>query len=247
MNTIESLKKGISELVAAERSGIVALCGDAYSPAEDESLWEYHDALVYVQPLDTVVAFTSWGTTYQAVDGRIPADSLLERFIGREDMLTVGELGMSEQEYLDVCTDCLLNDMAHDEDECPEQDCEDYDGRYQYSSEDECWYPDTHYTITGATDVPEDIRAFRAATDNGDELSVTVREGGRRRFCVSVNADGEYVLSTFERDEIQDTETGEKVPVQVRVQLLRALDWRTFYAKSRLFIYRNWVRICMLE
>jgi len=221
----------------------VALRGDGFPPIEGEPFWENHNALVYVQPLDTLVAFLSWGTTYQTGAGSLPGDCLLQNFIGKDDDMTVEDLGMDEQEYLDICTDCLLNDMAHDGSECPEQDCEDYDGRYSYSSEDDNWYPDTHYTITGAADIAGDIKAVRTAIENGGEISVAVRDGGSRQFCMKVNAAGEYVLSTFENAEIQDTDTGENVPVQERVQLLRALDWRTFYAKSRLFIYMNWVRI----
>jgi len=242
METIESLQKRISELAAAGRSGIVALRGDGFPPIEGEPFWENHNALVYVQPLDTLVAFMSWGITYQTGVGKLPADCLLENFIGQDDDLTVGNLRMDEQTYLDICTDCLLNDMAHDGSECPEQDGEDYDKRYVYSSEDENWYPDIHYTITGAANIAEDIKAVRAEVMNGGELYVPVRDGSRQ-FCVSLNDDEEYVLSTFENTEILDTDTGDKVPVKERVQLLRAMDWRTFYAKSRLFIFQNFVKI----
>lgn len=243
METIESLQKRISELAAAGRSGIVTICGDAFPPAEDESFWENHNALVYIQPLDTLVAFMSWGSAYQTCDGRQPSDCFLQNFIDREDDLTLEELGIDEKTYLEICTDCLLNDMAHDESECPEQDCKDYNERYDYPSENGLEYPDSHYTITGAEDIASDIKAIRTAIENKCEISVPVRDGWVRQFYMSTNTDGEYVLSTFENTEIQDIDTGENIPCQERVQLLRALDWRTFYAKSRLFIYLNWNRI----
>lgn len=243
METVESLQKKVSELATAGHSGIVMLCGDAFPPADDESFWENHNALVYVQLLDTLVAFLSWGSAYQTGDDRLSSDCLLQNFIEREDELTLEELGMDEKTYLEICTDCLLNDMAHDDSECPELDCEDYDERFTYPSENDQWYPDTNYTITGAEDIASDIRAIRTAIEDKTEIRVQVRDGRIRPFYMSMNADGEYVLSTFENAEIKDTNTGKNITVQENVQLLRALDWRTFYAKSRLFIYQNWIMI----
>ena len=241
METIKSLQKRIAELTAAGRSGIVSLLGNAFPPTDDESFWENHDALVYVQPLDTLVAFMSWGSAYQTGDNRLPGDCLLQNFIDREDDLAVEDLGLDEKSYLEICTDCLLNNMAHDESECPKLDCKDYDERYEYPSENGLCFPNSHYTITGAEDIASDIRAIRTAIENQGEISVPVRDGRIRPFCMSINADGQYVLSTFENAEIQDTDTGKNILCQERVQLLRALDWRTFYAKSRLFIYQNWI------
>ena len=245
METIESLQKKISDLAAAGRSGIVSICGDTFPPDEDESFWENHNALVYIQPLDTLVAFMPWGSAYQTGDDRLSSDCLLQNFIEREDELTLEELGMDEKTYLEICTDCLLNDMAHDDSECPELDCEDYDERYTSLSENDSWYPDTHFTITGAEDIASDIRAIRTAIENRSEISVPVRDGRIRQFYVSMNTDGEYVLSTSEDKKTQDIDTGENIPCQETVRLLRALDWRTFYAKSRLFIYHNWFRIAI--
>lgn len=243
METVKSLQKRISELKTAGRSGIVALYGHDFPTSNDESFWEYHEALVYIQPLDTLVKFQPWVTVYQSGGDVRSSDSLLQDFIDREDEITIEALGMTEKAYLEICTERLVNDMAHDNGECPELDCEDYDERYTYPSDNDFRYPDTHFTITGAEDIASDIRAIRTAIENRDEISVQVRDGRIKQFCMSMDADGEYILSTFENAEIKDEDTGENIPVLERVQLLRALNWQTFYAKSRLFIYQNWIMI----
>jgi len=242
MVTFDSIKKRLSDLAAEGRSGIVAFNGFGMPLTECEPFWETHNALVYIHPLDTLVAY-SLGTFYQNGTNILPEDRILQDFIGEDNDQQIEELlegvEMSEQEYLDLCTAVLLNDMAHDDSECPDLDMEDFDNRYGYPTEEEEVCPDNHYTITGVADIAEDIKAVRAAIEKGEELSVPVLSG-HKKFIFSLNPFGKYTLSTLENAEILDSDSGEKITVQERVQLLRALDWRTFYAKCRLFIYWNW-------
>ena len=246
MTTLENIREKLESLIASGKSGIVALCGEPCPTGSEESFWEYHDALVFIEPLRAVMSIVDNCTSYFHVPAESVADSFFAGFAGRENSFAVAELGYSEKDYLEICTDCLLNDMAHDDTECPDYDYEDYDARFVYPSEEDAFCPYTSFTVTGAEDVESDIRNFRAIFESGGEFVFRQRDGREKKFAVSRSREEEdgilfdvYALSAMTTESLMDEETGAEVTVERRVRLRRALDWRTFYAKSRLFIFQN--------
>ena len=247
MTTLENIREKLESLIASGKSGIVALCGDPYPAWPDEPFWEYHDALVFIGPLETVMATVDNCISFFRVPTK--GDSFLADFAEREDSFAVTELGFSEEEYLDICTAVLLDDLAHDDLESGNFDLEDFDAGFVYPSEEDAFCPDTQFTLTGAEDVAGDIRNFRALLESGGEFVFRQPDGSEKKFSVSCckyydeeeEAESDvYALSTMATESFIDEDTGAETEAECRVRLLRSCNWRTFYAKSRLFIFLNY-------
>lgn len=115
MNTIETLREKLSKLISSNASGIIVLRGSAGKPADNEDFWNNHSALVYLHPLDTVMSVTPWSTSYTSSSGAMHDDYIFGEFLEVDDELSVAELGYDETQYLNICMDTLLIDMAHDD------------------------------------------------------------------------------------------------------------------------------------
>lgn len=239
MYTIETLKAKLQSLIDAGKSGIIALCGDADSIPEDDSFCEGYDALVYVQPLDSVQAYFNWGDQYQTAETALANDSIFKNFAEREDCLAIDDIGMSEKDFLDLCTETLLNDMAHDDEECKELDDEDAVEEYIYPFDCNFNYPPMDFTLTGAPDVASDIKVIKKLLEGGGSFVYINKNGDQTEFYVCAEADDQYeqfVHFLYLEEDGDDDVEGLNDFYYV---LLRTLDWRTLYAKSRLFIYQN--------
>lgn len=219
MESKQTLRKKLDALVGGCRSGIVAVCGN---PSIENGL----DYVVYFHSLRTIHAVRAdERSEYFYAGATNCVTRVLEEFSGRDDIITLSDLGRDESAFLKEDLSSLLWDMAHDENSYP-----------LFIA------PEFHaFTIFGDSDLESDIKHFYRLLLSSEHFIVA-----GNAFCVESSLDEETGKTAYQFyrcfiDMFTDNETGNSVPITRFALLLEEDNWQALYAKTRTFIFLNHV------
>ena len=206
MKTQQTLRKKLDALVGGSRSGIIAVCGH---PSIENGL----DYVVYFHSLHIihVVRADEWSEYFYASATNC-VTRVLEEFSGRDDMLSLAELGMDESAFLKEDLSSLLLYMAHDENSYPTFIAPEF-----YA-----------FTIFGEKDLESDIKRFYRLLLSSEQFSVAGNE-----FCLESSLDEETGKPVYQFyrcfiEMLTDDETGASVPITRFALLLKRTVGRRY-------------------
>ena len=251
--TIDELRERLDNLRNGSRSGVITFKAENGVRKSDGDFWENHCSIIYFHEIGILWAgYLMWNNTYCNIASDRCVSGLLDGYLketgGTES--DISETGWTETDYTEKCYIDRIWDMSHDWDECADLDADDFDG--EYGSYNVCCVKNFKtfdaFRLCGQTSVSDDIKAFRKLIDTDGTFEVVGKDGKTHRFAVTRNDesrefsdyDTTYSLNLVS-DETYMDETEGPIPVRVCRCLLHALELGTIYAKSRTFIYVNFV------
>lgn len=133
----------LSNLLASNRSGVVALCGN---PDLENGL----DYMLYFKSLGILtIVYGEWGCRYFDIDAKGLRTQVLDEFAERQDIHTLAELGIDENEFVRTELNNQLWRMAHDYADAPEG--------FDWNR---LAFRDERFTLFGGDDLETDIEQF---------------------------------------------------------------------------------------
>lgn len=226
-------------LFRTDRSGLIALCGDPALESDPRFI-------VYFHSLGTVyISHGDLGTEYFDSKARGYLERAVRTFSDCPDCQTMADVALDEKAFLQSALVRLLWDMAHAE--CDVPACSDEEARLSKAGlrsvraldSDEAPFADDTFTLFGSGDLESDIEEFEYRVEAEKDFTLA----GQGFSLGSVMDAGEsmvYLLGRHCPETYVDGTTGEKVPVTRVVETLSSYDWRTLYARARMFIYGNY-------
>lgn len=246
--TVDILARRIYDLRESRKSGLVAYLPYDNSRDGEEYCMNDHMGIVYFYELDTVFfTFLEYQSYYGFKESK-SLESSLKDYIkesgGAESKVK------NPDEYLSTAYSTVIWEMTHDSEECPDLDNDDYDGHYKsYNPEFmDKWEAYNSFRLCGEETVGQDILAFRKKLVSGEHLTITGKDGSVYEFSLERDdqateySDYNTVFSLiYCAHEIYQDETDGPIPVIVYHKLLRTTEFNTLYAKSKTFIFLNFI------
>lgn len=235
-----SLLSIADNLIKTDRSGLIALCGDsALAPG-----LKY---VVYFHSLGIVcVCHGDKGTEYFDSNARGFLECTVKKFSDCPDCQTIADVSIDEKAFLKSALARLLWDMTHDDSDVP--DCSDEEERLSKAglqsiwAQDSCYdsFVDDTYTLFGSGDLEKDIEEFEYLVNAEKDFTVAC-QGFSLGSVFEASESMIYILGRHSLEIYVDETTGEKIPITRVIETLSSYDWRTLYARTRTFIYWNYV------
>lgn len=229
------LRDRLETLKKEGRSGVFIICGDPEIDIE----WNY---MIYFHSLNRIHITHDWGDEYFDADSDRLITNVLKEFEVRKDWLTLAELGINQADFLRDKLSSFLWQMVNDLRDIPPEYDEDETlkelGLKAPDSED----INNNFTLFGSSDLETDIKRFHelVSLDDNRVFSITEREFsiGKHEY---ESGEITYSLSLGCDDFYDDDETGARIPVISFRRVLNNYDWRNLYARTRSFVYLNFI------
>ena len=227
MSSIKTLYNRLQTLIAENKSGIVALCR-GHKTADSLEYIVYFHSLGYVKVVKDYIP------CYFLASMEKELQSELKYFSDRDDYLSLSEVGIEEEHFLDTVINSILWDMAQEIGTVDPYDI--INDKWQIPGRIKNWNAYREFTLGLADTIEGDIEAFRTCLKNKSRIPSHGKE-----FQVGLLYDdyiSTLVLSEWVWENFKDDETGEEYPIEYTRRLLECYhNWRVLYAKFRLAYY----------
>ena len=162
--------------------------------------------------------------------------SELKYFSDRDDYLSLSEVGIEEEHFLDTVINSILWDMAQEIGTIDPDDI--INDKWQIPGRIKNWNAYREFTLGLADTIEGDIEAFRTCLKNKSRIPSHGKEfqvGLLYNDYISTLVLNEWVWENF-----KDDETGKEYPIECTRRLLECYhNWRVLYAKFRLAYYNQ--------
>lgn len=237
MSSIKTLYNRLQTLITENKSGIVALCR-GHKTADSLEYIVYFHSLGYVKVVKDYIS------CYFLASMEKELQSELKYFSDRDDYISLSELDIEEEHFLDTVINSILWDMAQEIGTVDPDDI--INDKWQIPGRIKNWNAYREFTLGLADTIEGDIEAFRICLKNKSRIPSHGKE-----FQVGLLYDdyiSTLVLSEWVWENFKDEETGKEYPIECTHRLLECYhNWRVLYAKFRLAYYHQLHEINIAE
>ena len=237
MSSIKTLYNRLQTLITENKSGIVALCR-GHETADSLEYMIYFHSLGYIKVVKDHMSCYFMASIEKELQRE------LKYFSDRDDYISLSELGIEEEHFLDTVINSMLWDMAHEMGTIAPDDI--LNDKWQIPRRIENWNAYREFTLGLADTIEGDIATFRTCLKNKSRIPSHGKE-----FQVGLLYDdytSTFVLSEWGWENFKDDETGKEYPIECTRRLLECYhNWCVLYAKFRLAYYYHLHEISSAE